>query len=556
MKKIIVFTLSFLFYITDLFAWGNGHLVHGDLVLKYLPNDIASFLKSETSLPPQKWIKFPDELKKKHSVQQNVVDAIGIDDASLIDTFSRHQYFWHDDEAKYMAFVLLAKAFRENNPKSASFYFGVLMHSVSDMSAFNHGPILHYLTYFKYNPKAFPNVILDMEVYNELPEMRNRTKELLADFTPDTSLKDFEQTIAQLYVQSAFDAAYLSKIENKMAIKEKGKKYSSVYIETFSRLTDYQVRLCVNITCAAWAFAKSDIELNPRKFLSADLKKMELPQSIKIKSEQILMNFNKQRKLSDDSVFEGLCDETETPAIAFIVEKSGVMDRSAIGLNIKFLASISARHLKKIGKNIRLIDIANIRNFDLSPKKFPILVISDSTGKYFKKYIEKYINDGGKIIIMGGRSAKFSDLQSYCKTRPNNETPVSTAWGVANVEEIKKMSLAFKNAFAPLAKNEIPFKRNPNVIGWYKPISNIEIVPSEKVISLIDLKYGDDQKTYTVSAGFKNDKDEIFAIWLPQYVLMPTLFSDDIDTQDWSKPVLDSFSAPIFEKCINILSKK
>ena len=55
MKKIIVFTLSFLFYITDLFAWGNGHLVHGDLVLKYLPNDIASFLKSETSLPPQKW---------------------------------------------------------------------------------------------------------------------------------------------------------------------------------------------------------------------------------------------------------------------------------------------------------------------------------------------------------------------------------------------------------------------------------------------------------------------------------------------------------------------
>jgi hypothetical protein len=81
-------------------------------------------------------------------------------------------------------------------------------------------------------------------------------------------------------------------------------------------------------------------------------------------------------------------------------------------------------------------------------------------------------------------------------------------------------------------------------------------VPSEKVISLIDLKYGDDQKTYTVSAGFKNDKDEIFAIWLPQYVLMPTLFSDDIDTQDWSKPVLDSFSAPIFEKCINILSKK
>ena len=555
MKKFTVFTLSFLFYLTDLFAWGNGHIGHADLVLNYLPNDIANFLKSETSLPPQKWAKFPDGMKK-HSVQPNVVNAIGIADASFIDTFARSQFFWHHDDAKCMAFILLAKAFRENNPKSASFYFGVLMHSISDMSAFNHAPILHYLTFFKYNPQAFPNVNLDIDAYNELPEIRKRTKEILADFIPDTSLKDFEQTIAQLYMQSAFDSAYLSKIENKIAIQEKGKKYSNAYIETFSRLIDYQVRLCVNITCSAWALAKSDTELNPKNFLFADLKKVELPKNIKIKTKRIFMKFSKQRKLSDDSVFEGICDETKTPAIAFIVEKSGIMDRSAIGLKTKFLASISARYLKKIGKNIQLIDIANIKNFDLSPEKFPVLVISDLTGVRFKKYIEKYVNDGGKIIIMGGQSTNFSGLQQHCKTRPNNETPVSTAWGVVNIDVIKKMSLTFKNAFASLEKNEIPFKRNPNVVGWYKPISNIEILPSEKVIPLVDLKYGDDKKTYTVSAGFKNDKGEIFAIWLPQYLLMPTLFSDDIGTQDWSKPILDSFSAPIFEKCLNLLQKK
>ena len=134
---------------------------------------------------------------------------------------------------------------------------------------------------------------------------------------------------------------------------------------------------------------------------------MELPSDIKIKSKRILIDFSKQRKLSDDSVFEGLCDETKTPAIAFIVEKSGIMDRSAIGLKTKFLASISARYLKNSGKNIKLIDIADLKNFDLSPTKYPILVISDLTGMRFKKYIEKYVDDGGKIIIMGGKTADF-----------------------------------------------------------------------------------------------------------------------------------------------------
>ena len=554
MRTIYTFFLLFLFGTAKLLAWGEGHIVHIDLVLDYLPTEISTFLKSETVLPAQKWGKFPDGMKK-HIVQKDVVNTIGKAEAEFIDSFARSQYFWHHDNAKCMAFLLLAKAFRENNPKSASFYLGVLMHSIADMSALNHGPLLQYLTFYQYNPKAFPNVNLDINVYKESPEIRKRTKEILSDFIPDRSQKNFSDVIARLYTQSAFDSAYLSKIENKIAIEEKGKKYSDAYVETFSRLIDYQVRLCVNIICSAWNFGKSDIPLNPKDFLSADLKKMELPSDIKIKIKRILIDFSKQRKLSDDSVFEGLCDETKTPAIAFIVEKSGIMDRSAIGLKTKFLASISARYLKNSGKNIKLIDIADLKNFDLSPTKYPILVISDLTGMRFKKYIEKYVDDGGKIIIMGGKTADFSGLQQYCKTRPNNETPASTAWGVVNVEEIKKMSLIFKHDFAHLAKNEIAFKRNPNVVGWYKPVSNIEILPSPKVVPLIDLRYGDAQQTYIVSAGFKNHRDKIFAIWLPQYLLMPTLFSDDVG-QDWSKPVLDSFSAPIFETCINILSEK
>ena len=553
MKKFAILFLCYFVAIGRLFAWGEGHIVHCNLVLDYLPKEISAFLKKDSAMPPQKWVKFPDGMAK-HSAQEKVLNALGKDEVAFIENCASSQYFWHHDNAKCMAYILLAKAIRENDSKKASFYFGVLMHSIADMSALNHGPLLHYLTFFKYNPTAFPDIDLDLRVYNDLPELRNATTKKLAIFKPEVLPNDISQNIAQLYMQSAFDSAFLSKIENKIAVYQAGKKYSDSYIETFSQLIDYQVRQGVNITCSAWALGKSNTPLNPKDFLSADMKKVVLPKSAQIQSKRILMKLAKQRKLSDDSVFSGLCDDSKLPAIAFIVEKSGVMDRSAIGLKTKFLAAISARHLKKTGKNIRLIDIVDLKNTDLSPKNFPVLVISDLTGERFKKYIEPYVQQGGKILIMGGQTANFAGLQNLCKTRPNHETPVSTKWGVVNKAEIKKMSLHFKNAFAPLVKNEVPFERNPNVIGWYKPISNIEILPSENVVAFVDLKYGDAQQSYCVSAGFKNSKGEIYAIWLPQYLLMPTLFSNDtLQMQDWSKPTLDSFSAPIFEKCIDIL---
>ena len=233
MRTIYTFFLLFLFGTAKLLAWGEGHIVHIDLVLDYLPTEISTFLKSETVLPAQKWGKFPDGMKK-HIVQKDVVNTIGKAEAEFIDSFARSQYFWHHDNAKCMAFLLLAKAFRENNPKSASFYLGVLMHSIADMSALNHGPLLQYLTFYQYNPKAFPNVNLDINVYKESPEIRKRTKEILSDFIPDRSQKNFSDVIARLYTQSAFDSAYLSKIENKIAIEglkkilEQGKVIASI----------------------------------------------------------------------------------------------------------------------------------------------------------------------------------------------------------------------------------------------------------------------------------------------------------------------------------------
>jgi len=74
------------------------------------------------------------------------------------------------------------------------------------------------------------------------------------------------------------------------------------------------------------------------------------------------------------------------------------------------------------------------------------------------------------------------------------------------------------------------------------PFSDVSIRPGNGIVSLFDLDNGTERFCVAASNGK--------AVWLPQYLLMPFLFSEDRAMRDWAHPELDSFGADVLKTAL------
>lgn len=535
---------------TTAFGWGKGHETHAKLVFENLPKEIADFFGNDGGKSLAKWSKFPDG-HKKHAQNTEVVKALGIDEAQALDGIFKSQFFWHSSEGKCAAFAMLAKAFREKRKEAAEFYAGCLLHSVADSSAFNHGPLVHVLTYFNYNKDAFPKVDLDLYVYNSSQAIRDEIGAMLKDFKPAPLEGGFDNIFGQILFSEWEDAAFLAGIESKLLEPAKdGEKYSRGYIECMSATAARQTRSGANLVCSAWNLAADNGPIPQGKpFIGKETKDRAAKQ---------ISQFVASKKLSDDSVYDGLFDDTPNgkKSIVFVAECSSLMGGAKLGFSNRFLAAIAARSLKNAGKPVKLADLKEIEKKYPSADECPVLVLPVSAHIPNRKGFLEYMDSGGKVLILGGTNAAIPGLEKNFSRRDNSETPVSTKYGKANEEQIKLMSVVFAPPFAEsVGLKHAPFKCNPNTpAGWGKPVSNLEILISDKVVPLANLEYGPEAKSYCICAALKGDDGKIRALWLPQYMLMPMLFTDKSERmKDWSRPELDSFSRRVFFGCVELL---
>lgn len=555
MKKLI-FILTLALSVSKLFAWGAGHDVQVNLTMKYVGEDIAKFF-SDAKANPQKWCHFPDGHKTMAS-QKNVVKALGEKEAKLLDERLKSQYFFHSARGKCIAYTQLIKAFRENNPQAAAFYAGAFMHAVADSSAFNHGPLIHTLTYFNYKHPSAPKAELDLVIYNKSPEIQKRTAELLADFKPDNSPKKLEDMFVKIFLISYEDAAFMASVENGLVAPAPKGKLSKQAEEVWAKTADRQVREAVNFLRAAWNIAKTDQDLNPENIEFFNNPKAKIKRPIQNKAQAEIKKFMDEKQLLNDSVYAGLLGEPKKfPAVALIAEPSNEMGIAKMGFESRAHTAMCARTLNNANVPTKLFDMRKLEKNFVDAKKYPLLIVNTTAHIPNKKGLDKYIKDGGKLLVIGGRSLGGTPLSKFAKNRPNNEVPTSTKYGVSNVEEIKNMSLEFTPALKKAVKNnKVKFSRNPNTpAGWGKAISLLEF-EGERIVPLAYLHYGTEGKKYCCAAAFKNEGGKIFAAYLPKYLISPLLFADDSEKMsDWSVPSLDSFGSPILVETVKLLSR-
>ena len=145
----------------SLFGWGGGHTDHAQLVLQYLPREISSrWSPADQKTFRNRWAHSPDSSAR---IGEEILRMIGPDSVRVLNECGIQTYYkFHLESGRAAAFLLLVRAFREKNDPAALFFSGVLLHSLADTSAFNHGPLIHFLTYTRYGHVRYPKLKLDL----------------------------------------------------------------------------------------------------------------------------------------------------------------------------------------------------------------------------------------------------------------------------------------------------------------------------------------------------------------------------------------------------------
>ena len=548
----------------SLFGWGSGHNDHAGLVLKYLPKEIASCWNDTAKKEFQThWSHYPDSHKK---IAPEILTMIGPDAARFLNE-SKIQtcYRFHSDSGKGAAFFLLARAFRGKQYDAAAFFAGVLMHGIADANAFNHAPLIHYLTYTRYRHIRYPRVDLDLSMMRKNKVLAGKIAERLDEFRPDAGKENLRETVINLMLEDIDSNAYMTARENLLALANPDGSASDAALGAMADIAAYQTRIGINAICAAWRLAASGEKLNlkPSDFDAkafAALTKEEKSRSLRPEYQRRRAAKQEMRDPRKDAVYAGLFEQSTggKKAVGLICEATYAMNQTFLGFGSKFIIATLGRTLLKNGKKIEVIPLFDLKRSVPSPDRVPVIVICTNGGApgFAVNALKKYVAGGGKVISIGGSSdMNLTGLAPFFERKQNAEIPVSSVYGKANQDVIEKMRVRPAGPLAGLFdRKSFAFKDNPNTsAGWNKPFSNVAIrTEDSSVIPLFELDNG--KESFCIAAMKQDAQGRITGAWLPQYLLMPFLFSDDVTMPDWSKPELDSFgsrlAAAVLEKLI------
>lgn len=512
----------------SVFGWGAGHEDHVRLVLQYLPSEISEQWNPEQRKNlEQVWSHFPDSIRKLED-NRKFVDSIPPEDLSFLrDAGFRIQYHFHNPNGQAAAFYLLVKAFREKRAESSALYAGILLHSLADAAAVNHGPLIHHYTYTQYQHvrKPLNPVRLDLSWMRKNPELRTMIAERLRKMEVQPSRKTLSEAFSSLLDSSEEAAGFMCSVEHKLA----GEPSESM--EAMADLAVCQTRDGVRWIVQAWNLANAGIPLNcGAEMFSA---KGQLAAAAESRRRA-----RTPRDPALDGIYDGLFVPVEDPAIGVVCEATSVMGSARLGFGARFLSAVCARSLRTLGWRIRMISLDSLQTPLPGPEKLPVLLVCSSGAlpKFAERTIRQYTKSGGRLIFIGGKDdSNLTGMQSLFIRKSDSEVPVTSKYGKGNEELFRKMTVIRHSD-----RKSFRFKDNPNCpAGWNKPFSNIAIRRDGSLTPLFDLENGTERFCIAASNGT--------AVWIPQYLLMPFLFSEETGMNDWVHPELDSFGTEVLK---------
>lgn len=518
-------------------AWGSGHNDVARLCSEFMPQEIKSAL-GEWNDRLEWWCHYPDMTEvgwggRRFMTVEDMRREIG-DGAEVFQRWGFAKGDWlHRHRGRAVTLAQLKEAFRIGDWKRAAFCYSVLGHAVADQGAINHTPILQFTTYSRFAGVDYGwKHECEFSLRNKAVAERIRAR--LKDYRP----RLLASTFGEANLLAVMDCYRQSEVAANEEIRAAfGSK--SQHDEAMARIVVAQMESLLDMVWTAWCLRDEPFELT-EDYLKGISAREEV-----------------RRRETDpvpQAVYHDLFDATKNPVqpkatIGFVFEPYGSFHVKALSYVGKMLGAAYARTLRDAGYAVQGISFWGLETTDLpKPSAVSAIVLFPGRSSGFTKpmveNLQRYRAAGGRLIVIGGRDPHdISGMRDVFVEHTDEEVPVSSKWAIQNEGIWQKMSISFVPAFGDLGTNPYSFVRNPNFDGFCKPECKIEVKIVDGVTPLAYLDNGTSRFCVAARRGG--------VTWLPEYLLLPFLFSADTSV-DWADMRLDTFASRVGLAAISI----
>lgn len=523
-------------------AWDVEHDVVARLTGEFLPTDIKAFFTFDDFGVLLDNCHYPDECAfRKYYSLDDIGEIVGPADKKMLAQQGFRNAGWlHRERGRGTALALLARAFANGEHAKAAFWLSVLTHTVSDESALNHPPLMQFVQYSRFEGVDYAIRKVEPEAKNVFsfradgPVVR-KIRERLRGYTPQVPEGDFAAVTRHFIGDAVRQADVAARREGTIAFAPRAEAE-----EALADLVAMQVKILVDMAWTAWRLRNSAAML-PDAGFDADCA---------VRMDAVTRTLDPGRQ----AVFAGVFDASKNPAkpkgtVGFVCEPYAMFARGRLSYVGRMLTASAARTLRDNGWSARGIALADLAAKGLPPPSdVPVVFVSFGPCRLLPEEVEafrRYRAAGGRLIAVGGADTKdVTGLRDLMERRADDEVPVSSKWGVQNEKVWKGMSVSFAPEFGTCGTEAFPLSHNPNIDGFCKPYASFAFKPSADVKPLAYLDNG--RGRLLVAARVGN------VVWLPEYLLMPFIFSHDT-TLDWAAMRLDSFASKVLLAAVTSL---
>ena len=538
----------------DLSAWGLGHDDVNQIALDRLPVEIKALLSPDNRKDFVKDAKVPDDFTPWSEYEKKKGKVITPNDLATLSNYKiKTPYALHSAKGQAVNYVLLYRALKDRDGDRIAFWGACLAHTLADEVACNHDPLIHYLTYaFKagYGMKFGKAGMLDFGELCRTPEGYALALEALGPSSPKSLGKEPQEVLVEIMLHGLRANKFMTERSAIIASAFDPDAGQGALADTrfaMAELGAYGVRKWLEAITTAWALVN---ESKPVQVLTP-----ELLADYKARHTK----FVTARPLSADSLYAPwlkLQTDSNIPAIGVVVEPSTSMNKGGLSFGGRLIACAILRELHKSKIPFRVID-ARKPEIKLHKRSTSLAILCSGKLQNDKlvQAINKYTDDGGKLLLIGGEhKGLLGPLSEVLTLADPDMLPVTTKYGQNNLDYIDQLSVYF---CGPLAKSTgeqaYPFIHNPDTkAGWQKPKCpywfNETLSSDIEPLARIELN----GRCKVVAAVYQPEGKGRFA-FLPEYLVAPYLLTDKPKLSNPANPQLDRISSTVLSATLNLL---
>ena len=407
------------FATTPAFAWGQGHDTVARETLNRLPGKWGERLRAgEGGKCFLSGVHAPDDQKTLLTDRADSLDGKLIARLTPPNGKTPVMYRFHSADARCELVLAMSRAMRSGNEKALGFLLGCFNHSVGDMTAANHSPLIHLLIYhWRELGITGPNVNDDCVMLEKSPERKAVFSRVAASACAGISAERLEP-------QTVFDAAYEDELAGVLSFFRYDRDICAggdAAVNAFAQEAAYAVWRTVEAFPAADAFSRLpeepvfDKALTERRFRE--------------KATAVLS----ARPMGDDAITSGVLPRAgHVPSVGVLYDPTGYWTSGIVGnvnrvLAVQIAATLGKRHDAALldirealtngvpsGVDVVVAPCARLRNhFGFSPQS---LVAA----------LKQFVDRGGRLVWVGGSPRPPKEL--FPESVAFAENPVRERW--------------------------------------------------------------------------------------------------------------------------------